>query len=606
MSNAQHSKETIKARMYARVSELWDVRSVEQLDPIVKLMVDCLSAEIFGLSVELDGSEDTIVDKLARTFTPHSMMTASPAHALLHARADRGSVTVDANTEFAYKEPRFTKNYSLHKLPMTPVCGTRIFNADVVALIAANRFWCVSTSRGKTRFATSTVRSPIFNSAVWIGIGAGNDVRDLNGMSFWFDFPGMDDPFEYAQLIEYGVWSHYGAVISTAGGLPEPEDAGGSLTFGVYDPRLDMLDEIKWKYNDRFVSIRQNLPVKNLKREKVPVELAGMFDAALTSGLSDGTIWFKVALPPAFDDNGLNALAVHANCFPVANIYTKSHSAVTRPHSPTVELPIERNEHFLFVGAVRDSTGREYRQIGTHTENDESFAYSVRGGVSKQYSSLDTRSFIDRLVAMYSDESIAFSGIGIDVAGVAEKIIEHLSMFEKRSQAHGEDYGRHAFLILNGSAKEALTVTTRYALTNGSIANRIGAYEMLSSVDADDGVPNTATLMTPTRGGGGSPSVERQRDIFQYLMMSHDRIYTKADMMQFCRAYYGDHFTEVRVENGHEVSKKPKHGVIQITKIILKGVTEQSGARRAELANDILAGLKRRSPDETEYRIVFE
>lgn len=48
-----YSKETIKARMLQNATKLWGVKSIQSLDPFVKLLIDAFSTEVFKANNEI-------------------------------------------------------------------------------------------------------------------------------------------------------------------------------------------------------------------------------------------------------------------------------------------------------------------------------------------------------------------------------------------------------------------------------------------------------------------------------------------------------------------------------------------------------------------------
>ena len=90
MQDINFSKETIKNRMFKRVAALWEIKNIDNLDPVVKLMIEGLAGEIFKLSGEMKNIETRILEKLARALTPANMISVRPAHAIMRARAISG------------------------------------------------------------------------------------------------------------------------------------------------------------------------------------------------------------------------------------------------------------------------------------------------------------------------------------------------------------------------------------------------------------------------------------------------------------------------------------------------------------------------------------
>ena len=64
MNTQNYSKEAIKTRMYRHAMNYWGIKKVENLDPLVKLLLEALSSELFGLSHEIEDSHNRMLDKI--------------------------------------------------------------------------------------------------------------------------------------------------------------------------------------------------------------------------------------------------------------------------------------------------------------------------------------------------------------------------------------------------------------------------------------------------------------------------------------------------------------------------------------------------------------
>ncbi len=294
----RYTKEGIKSRMFNRIATLWDVRSIDELDPVVKLLVESLASEVFKLSADLDTLEDRIVEKMAAAFTPSFMMAASPAHGILHARALSGATTIGSSTEFVYKAPQFIQKYNLRKLVLTPVCDVTLVEGDVTAIIADGRFWTVTPRGGKDHIANSVKRDPVFANTVWVGLELSKGVKSPENLSFYFEFPFVDNKEEYVRLLGHTRWSCQGEPLHTTVGIPEKEEENRE-GFGTYDPYRHLQEEIKRKYNSQFITVDQ--PATLQQRSVVPSELESLFDEAFRKELKNERVWIKVVFPPAFD-----------------------------------------------------------------------------------------------------------------------------------------------------------------------------------------------------------------------------------------------------------------------------------------------------------------
>ena len=80
-----YSKESIKARMLQNATKLWGVKNVQALDPVVKLLIDAFSTEVFKANNEIQNVNGRILEKLARLLTPAKYTHPNPAHAIAFA-----------------------------------------------------------------------------------------------------------------------------------------------------------------------------------------------------------------------------------------------------------------------------------------------------------------------------------------------------------------------------------------------------------------------------------------------------------------------------------------------------------------------------------------
>ncbi len=590
--------------MFSRIATLWDIRSVDELDPVVKLLVESLASEVFRLSADMDTIEDRIVEKMARAFTPSFLMAASPAHGILHARAISGIITVDHEVEFVYKAPYFIQKFNLRKLALSPVCEINLAEGDVAALIADRRFWAVTPRGGKEHIANSRHSDPLFGHSVWIGLELGKGVKSLENIPFYFEFPFTDNSEEYIRLLGHTRWSLQGRELKTRVGIPEGRQKKQEV-FGSYDPYLHLKEEIRKKYDNQFVTAEGAISITETNRAVIPEELQELFDDGFLSERSEKLVWLRVDFPPAFGQDILSTLVIHINCMPVANIYRKQSLTTVTPLSSIVPLEKEENEYFLFIDSVYDSEGKTYKEIKNHDDDAGLGTYVVRRGGSERFNSINARDFLERLLDLYRDESMSFASIDKDIAGTAENLMKYLSDFERKLNSYDNDDEQSSYIVLSGEIRQRTNLNVQYNMTNGAIANHIQVAERLSVPEICDINPSSAILMTTTRGGRKSPPESGRKDIYQYLLTSRDRIYTREDICLFCRCHYGDCFDEVEVRNGYEVSHTPRQGMIRVTQIVLHGANNKKAMEAKLLVRDLLAGLEHRSPEGMNYRIVL-
>ena len=100
------TKESIKARMFRQAAALYDIRNIDGIDPLIRLLIEALSGEIFKLSGDVHAIESRLLEKLASALTPHTALVARPAHAIAAARRTQRKLLSFPQTCFLIKARR--------------------------------------------------------------------------------------------------------------------------------------------------------------------------------------------------------------------------------------------------------------------------------------------------------------------------------------------------------------------------------------------------------------------------------------------------------------------------------------------------------------------
>ena len=74
------TKESIKARMFKQAATLYDIRNIDGIDPLIRLLIEALSGEIFKLSGDVHAIESRLLEKVASALTPHTALVLSLIH----------------------------------------------------------------------------------------------------------------------------------------------------------------------------------------------------------------------------------------------------------------------------------------------------------------------------------------------------------------------------------------------------------------------------------------------------------------------------------------------------------------------------------------------
>ena len=85
MSTEKYNKEQIRNRMLKYAAAFWGIKKAENFDPVVKLLLEALSNEIYMLGEDFTAIETRLLEKTARILTPDILTSPFPAHGIVHA-----------------------------------------------------------------------------------------------------------------------------------------------------------------------------------------------------------------------------------------------------------------------------------------------------------------------------------------------------------------------------------------------------------------------------------------------------------------------------------------------------------------------------------------
>ena len=85
MSTEKYNKEQIRNRMLKYAAAFWGIKKAENFDPVVKLLLEALSNEIYMLGEDFTAIETRLLEKTARILTPDIFTSPFPAHGIVHA-----------------------------------------------------------------------------------------------------------------------------------------------------------------------------------------------------------------------------------------------------------------------------------------------------------------------------------------------------------------------------------------------------------------------------------------------------------------------------------------------------------------------------------------
>ncbi|MGV0925407.1 type VI secretion system baseplate subunit TssF [Empedobacter tilapiae] len=567
-----YSKESIKARMLQNATKLWGVKNSQALDPVVKLLIDAFSTEVFKANNEIQNINGRILEKLARLLTPAKYTHPNPAHAIAIAYPEEDNEILLDHTEFVIKKHlnSFKKTQSNQQLSIsfTPIDHIELINAQTVLMLAGNTVYSVDEQLNK--IPIHRISNSIENyRKIKIAIDLTNYNSDVfpEFLSFYSSNPTFEEiDFVYRLLPHIKVTCDNKTLeVSEGKTYPTIENLNGyEGLFREQSIYYKLKEDIKNIYNNRFIEISGF--DKNILKDLTPTPNEIDFsNLALNEYKNKKLIWLTFEFPPQFNQEILENFLFSLNTFPIYNRGWKKTEYNLDIMGNNIPLETEENEYFLYVDEVIDEVGKKYTEIPfTPTTNLEKGLYTVRRGGMERFNERNAVDLLSNVIELLRDEVAAFSVFNHDkVKDVLSEISGKIKgLMIKIDHADRELKDNVNYVIIEPLEKSGHTYAT-FWMTNCSIANHLRPGTELSSQTNEQRI----ILFTETIGGLEEQKRSDSILAYKYALTTRDKIITKEDVKNYCKMVLRNEVKRINVKRGTMISDKPKEGFIRTVDI---------------------------------------
>lgn len=568
------SKGEIRNRILSNARDHWGLNHIDNLDPMVKLLLETLCVELFNVSNELKDLELRVIEKLAETLAVEAITGALPAHAMLRAKPIENSELLDENDSFVHQLRRTHERDSASEFlefAFNPIYPIRVFNASICAMATGNKLFQVDDSGIRSLVAELNHSPRLCQNMLYIGLKCSPDSDNLRGMSFYLDWPYYNVGQSTLQLLALGEWSIGGQPLKMKQGRPRFMDTLSGEDKGNLKSTLNGVAYIDAFYRNRYFTLDTDVHLSDFTQTVFPPAL-GIFSNMQSSSLfSEPLVWIKLDLPAAIDQQALDELAVNINAFPVVNRKLQQLKYRLKGINDIIPIKTDDKEQFLEVKSLSDLKGNSYSEIpqGRDESRNEGL-YSVRYGGTERFDSRNAKDMLDYLFEVLRDQRAAFANYGTDflhtTLGELEK---QLSLLASRIEQTEISSSGLVNYIVYKPLPNAEMMFLDYWTTNAALANGIKTGTPMRASNGAKMAVGSIFLLSSTVGGRDRlKSVNRTR-AYKYGLMTANRIVTQMDLENFCWLEFGDYISEIKLSPGIYDSKNPKQGFVRTVDITL-------------------------------------
>lgn len=570
------TKQEIRNRILKNAQDFWNIKNSSDLDPLVKLVLEVLSNELFNVSNDVKNLENRIFDKISRILAPDHLTSALPAHTIMQAKSVEKSDHITPQTHFYFKKSILKNDgkdlNNKTEVFFSPLSKVKLYNAEL-KYIATGQSLSMISGGSKSPIAQLLPGFTIENNTAYIGLAGFNSTQDLGGLNFFFDWKNYAVPensYELLSLCKFYLGENH--VPAFTDKFMDEDTLDNNPAPFQHKQLLNLVKaDVLQYYTHRFLSLDQSENLGNETTEKYPAIFDQVFQPGILNRLEEGITWMKIVFPAAITQEMLNELYIHINAFPIVNkrLYQIKHRLKTLNN--IVPIKTEEFEQLLAIEKLQDNRGKTYNEIPYTNENDKGDgSFSIRFGGTERFDTRNAKEIVDYLFELLRDEKAAFSAYGPDFLNTALKNLEqNISLIEQKSKATLKSVKELPSYIVVKPIDDADIMFLDIWITQAEDANRINAGTRLSIYENSRLFPDTLILLTQTKGGRSRLNATSRVQAYKYGLTTADRIVTKADIINFCKYELGDKLKAVSIEKGLMMGNKPNQGFVKTTDIII-------------------------------------
>ncbi|WP_316826802.1 hypothetical protein [Pedobacter miscanthi] len=607
------SKDEIRNRILKNAEDFWNVKDSNEFDPLVRLIIEALSNELFNVANDVKNLENRIFDKISRILAPDHLTSSLPAHAIMHARPIEQEDYLSPYSQFAFKKNIPQENDKTKKTDIffSPLHNVKVNNASIKYIVTGNTLFNVEQLGKQPAYNTLPGVSTEKNT-LYIGFSGIKNWMDFNKLNLFFDWKNYSVPENTYDLLSLGKWFYKDNELAgyTERFMDEP------LTGKIQAPfqHKQLLSLIKADvlqfYSNRFITLGDLNDFNIDDNKELPAEFAGMFQPAILNQFDDSVKWLKVTFPAAINQEMLNELYIYINAFPVVNKRLSQIKHRLKTMNNIIPIKTESLDQMLAVENLKDNKGKSYNEIPYTNENEKGDgSFSIRYGGTERFDTRNAKELVDYLFELLRDEKAAFSAYGPDfLSTILKNLEQNIALIEQKSRSALKDIKELPSYIVLKPIDDADILFLDIWVTQAEEANHINAGSRLAVYDNNKVNAESIFLLSQTKGGRSRLNATNRVQAYKYGLTTADRIITKADVINFCRYELGNKLKGITLTKGLIMDNKPNAGFIKTTDILIEPADQLNLSTQdwEELLSLTLAKLNLRSTMNIHYRLLLK
>jgi hypothetical protein len=202
-----NTKEDIRTRMLRNAMDYWGTTNINDMDPMVRLLVEALSTELFNVSNDVKNLENRVLSKISRILASDYLTSALPAHAVLKGQPVETQESVTINNHFFYKRQQSsdTSRKEENDVFFSPAGEVSLFNAGIRYTSSGVHLYEYDEAMRRNTVLTASSRLNTEPNTLWLGIDCAPALNNLQNLALffeWSDYAANDDFYKLLSVVK--------------------------------------------------------------------------------------------------------------------------------------------------------------------------------------------------------------------------------------------------------------------------------------------------------------------------------------------------------------------------------------------------------------------
>jgi hypothetical protein len=556
-------KEKIKDQMVKTAARLWEIPENEieaNFDPLVLLLIEACAAELERIGFKIRESHQRLVDRLAELLVPDSSTGAYPSSCIIQAQPTESVVMLNPTSVFSVQANTGNQDSTAsipRNIELIPVGTFPLHNVQLKYFGAGNKIFKSFENGSREMLAGRDSELPSGN--IWLMLSPTKGIDSIKDLQLYFHLRNMSEDQQFFFGLSQAVCKINGKLTKIKQGYSTQQQfdlqPADMLSKGHhYHEKIKR--NIAANYSNRFLHIVDNVDATigsvPDSLSWVPADVAKLFN-------SETLIFIELQLPRNFSQDLFDALSVHINAFPAANLMLNQVQYRTSEWINIIPLPV--NGSFLDLVNVSSSTGYPYhfKYAAGKRQPNEGEAILRNSGIGNT-SSQEIRGMAANFMEAIRDQYAFFSEISNQtILTQLKEITILLNRLEDRIQESKDQVENKCYLLIRPMEVNEL-ISVEYYTTHGTQTNAVRLYSKVEPLRNTNVVPGSAFVIAPLLGGRDSPSGQEKQLILKQQLLSRGKIVTAEDIRLICNHLFGSNLSNVVVNRTTKVEQGSQSG----------------------------------------------